>query len=118
MRAPQATGAPAPQGPRNEGEIQQAAGWQATMYGSHGMAFGNNPAVIRQQSSANSGGQKTGHPDKTNDDAFNSHGEHGDNSLGASGGALQAQQKGFHEKYAGSYGEQSVPSVDYKRGGA
>ncbi len=84
MRAPQASGMPVPQGPRNEGELAAASGWQTEMYGSHGFAFGNNSAVLAmQQSSAGSLGQATGHPPATNDADFSTHGLHGDNSGGA-----------------------------------
>lgn len=114
MRAPQATGAPSPQGPRNEGEIQQAANWQSTMYGSHGMAFGNNPSVLRQMASSG-GGQKTSHPDATNEGAFNTHGEHGDRSLGSSTGAGQVAVTTDNDLYAKGYPRQDSPSVDYKK---
>lgn len=72
-RVPKATGAPAPQGPRNEGEIGQASEWQRAMYGSHGALFGLNPGLAAAQSSAGSGGQSTAHGDATNDAAYNSH---------------------------------------------
>lgn len=79
-RVPHATGAPVPQGPRNEGEILAAAGWQDTMYASHGFAFGNNQSlVIAAHNSAGSGGQATAHG-PGEDDLYNTHGVHGDNS--------------------------------------
>jgi len=85
------------------------------MYGSHGMAFGNNPAVLRQMSSAGSGGQKTGHPEATSVDDFNTHGVHGDNSAGSSGGAPEAPPTGPNDVYTSGYPAQG-PGVDYKKG--